>query len=105
MEGRLSHTLVAFTLEFDNEFEHRVPHRTTDHGSNGSGLLTLAVDVVEVHAIRARRWNNGPRAKAAHATTNEEMRPWSTWLAEWWGYIVFEPNASDSPSRRSVLDS
>jgi hypothetical protein len=23
----LSHTLVAFTIEFDNEFEHLVPHR------------------------------------------------------------------------------
>jgi hypothetical protein len=29
----LSHALVAFTIEFDNEFEHQVPHRTTNHGS------------------------------------------------------------------------
>ncbi len=39
MDGRqplptlLSHALVAFTIEFDNEFEHQVPHRTTNHGS------------------------------------------------------------------------
>jgi hypothetical protein len=32
MDGRLplptllSHALVAFTIEFDNEFEHQVPH-------------------------------------------------------------------------------
>ncbi|HEV2639818.1 MAG TPA: hypothetical protein VGX23_32095 [Actinocrinis sp.] len=26
----LSHALVAFTMEFDNEFEHRMPHRTTE---------------------------------------------------------------------------
>jgi len=26
----LSHALVAFTIEFDNEFEHRMPHRTTN---------------------------------------------------------------------------
>jgi len=25
----LSQTLVAFTIEFDNEFEHRMPHRTS----------------------------------------------------------------------------
>jgi hypothetical protein len=27
--------LVAFTIEFDNEFERLVPHRTTNHGSTG----------------------------------------------------------------------
>jgi hypothetical protein len=27
-----AHALVAYTIEFDNEFEHRMPHRTTDHG-------------------------------------------------------------------------
>lgn len=32
----LSQTLVAFTIEFDNEFEHRMPHRTTNVGSTGS---------------------------------------------------------------------
>ena len=25
----LSQALVAFTIEFDNEFEHQMPHRTT----------------------------------------------------------------------------
>lgn len=29
----LSHALVAFTIEFDNESEHRMAHRTTRHGS------------------------------------------------------------------------
>jgi DNA-binding MarR family transcriptional regulator len=28
----LSQTLVAFTIEFDNEAEHQMPHWTTDHG-------------------------------------------------------------------------
>ncbi|MGH3165165.1 MAG: hypothetical protein ACRDN0_04615, partial [Trebonia sp.] len=27
-----AHALVAYTIEFDNEFEHRMPHQTTDHG-------------------------------------------------------------------------
>ncbi len=34
----LSHTLVAFTIEFDNEAEHRMQHRTTRHGATG-GML------------------------------------------------------------------
>ena len=33
LPARLSQALVAFTIEFDNEFEHRMPHRTTRHGS------------------------------------------------------------------------
>ena len=35
MSALLSQTLVAYTIEFDNEAEHRLPHRTTDHGVSG----------------------------------------------------------------------
>jgi len=35
----LSQILVAFTIEFDNEAEHRLPHRTTVHGPSASGAL------------------------------------------------------------------
>ena len=34
----LSQALVAFTLEFDNEFERRMPHRTTNHGSTPGAI-------------------------------------------------------------------
>lgn len=33
LSALLSQALVAFTIEFDNEFEHQMPHRTTNHGS------------------------------------------------------------------------
>jgi DNA-binding MarR family transcriptional regulator len=33
----LSRALVAFTIEADNEFEHRMPHQTTSHGGTRSG--------------------------------------------------------------------
>jgi len=33
--ARLSQVLTAFIIECDNEFEHRMPHRTTRHGSAG----------------------------------------------------------------------
>jgi methyltransferase (TIGR00027 family) len=39
----LSQTLVALTIEIDNEAEHRLPHRTTDHGGNGIWLTSLAM--------------------------------------------------------------
>jgi DNA-binding MarR family transcriptional regulator len=34
----LSQVLVAFTIEFDNEAEHRIPHRTTRHGPTTRAL-------------------------------------------------------------------
>jgi hypothetical protein len=34
----LSKALVAFTIEFDNEAEHRLPHRTTNHGATPGTL-------------------------------------------------------------------
>ena len=43
----LSQALVEFTIEFDNEAEHRLPHRTTDYGASGQGggpwLVSLAM--------------------------------------------------------------
>ena len=34
LHALLSHALVAFTIEFDNEFERRMPHRTTQGGGS-----------------------------------------------------------------------
>ena len=42
----LSQSLVAFTIEFDNEAEHRMPHRTTrynDPGLRGPWLVSMAM--------------------------------------------------------------
>ena len=33
----LSQALVAYTIECDNEAEHRLPHRTTNHGASSHG--------------------------------------------------------------------
>src|ERR1700680_4170484 len=34
----LSQVLVAFTIEFDNESERQMQHRTTNHGSTAGSL-------------------------------------------------------------------
>ena len=39
----LSQAFVAFTIEVDNEFEHRSPHRTTMLGGHGPWLTSLAM--------------------------------------------------------------
>lgn len=112
MDGRLplptllSHALVAFTIEFDNEFEHRVPHRTTNHGSTGSASSPWLVSMVmwlkfmrfvPVQGITVRELGRVTKS------TDNEMRTWLTRLEKWWGYIVVETDKSDSPSSRSVL--
>ncbi len=108
MDGRLplptllSHALVAFTIEFDNEFEHQVPHRTTNHGSTThSRPVPWLVSRV--------MWSNFMRFVDEEGTTVRElqhrlqmpaknMRIWLTRMGEWWGYIVVEPNATVHPT-------
>ena len=45
LSALLSQALVAFTIEFDNEAEHRLPHRTTSHGTSGDGDATWLVSL------------------------------------------------------------
>jgi len=97
----LSQVLVAFTIEFDNEAERRMPHRTSNHGStpdslDASWLVSLAMwencmryvgeDGVTVHALEG----------LARTTTNLGGM-------ERWGYVVIEPDPTDprpKPPRR-----
>lgn len=43
LSALLSHALVAFTIELDNEFEHRMPHWTTSHGGTRHGPWLVSV--------------------------------------------------------------
>jgi DNA-binding MarR family transcriptional regulator len=108
MDGRLplptllSHALVAFTIEFDNEFEHQVPHRTTNHGATTrSHPVPWLVSMV--------MWSNFMRFVDQEGTTVRElqhrlcmpaknMRTWLTRLGQWWGYIIVKPNAMVLPT-------
>jgi len=46
LSALLSQALVAFTIEFDNEAEHRLPHRTTNFGAGGQGDGAWLVSLV-----------------------------------------------------------
>lgn len=48
----LSHALVAYTIEFDNEFERRSPHRTTLLGPSGDGGPWLVSMVMWFNCLR-----------------------------------------------------
>ena len=45
LSALLSQVLVAFTIELDNEAEHHLPHRTTNHGVAGIGAGTWLTSV------------------------------------------------------------
>jgi len=92
LSALLSQALVAFTIEFDNEAEHRLPHRTTSHGtsSHGEGDATWLVSLA--------MWENcmryvtgepitvaGLEALARTGTNLDGMRRW--------GYITIDGTA------------
>jgi DNA-binding MarR family transcriptional regulator len=108
MDGRLplptllSQALVALTIEFDNEFEHQVPHRTTNHGA------TTRSHPVPWLVSRVM-WSNFMRFIDEDGTAVRDlqqrlrmppksMRIWLTRMGEWWGYIAVAPNAMVLPT-------
>jgi DNA-binding MarR family transcriptional regulator len=93
----LSSALVAFTIEFDNEAEHRLPHRTTNHGSTG-----------EVHApwlVSLVMWMNCMRfvdEKGVTIRDLERLARTETNLSgmERWGYVSVAPDESTAGKKQ-----
>jgi hypothetical protein len=91
LSALLSQAYVAFAIEFDNEFEHQVPHRTTRHGSTpgfprAPWLVSMAMWVrfmrhiplegIAFSALQSRL-----------AISNKGLKTWLTRLGKWWGYL------------------
>jgi DNA-binding MarR family transcriptional regulator len=93
----LSQALVAFTIEFDNEFEHQSPHRTTLRRAGSGPWLTSMV-----------MWSNCMRFVRAEGITVGELEDLARTQTNWngmerWGYIVVAPDPADrrpKPPRR-----
>jgi hypothetical protein len=81
----LSQTLVAFTIEFDNEFEQRMPHRTTlGGGRGGPWLVSMAMwsnlmQYVGEDGVEVGELQKMARTERLLLTGMER-----------WGYITFE---------------
>jgi DNA-binding MarR family transcriptional regulator len=91
----LSQVLVAFTIEFDNEFEQRMPHRTATgpaaHSGRGPWLVSMAM------------WSNFLRHVPA---TGLPLREVGDLVAmtnlgglERWGYVVVERDPADERAK------
>ena len=96
----LSQTLVAFIIEFDNEFERQMPHRTTNHGStpgshNAPWLVSMVMWLKFLRFVRDDGTPTG-ELKRVTGTTDKAMAAWLTRLGKWWGYIAVEPPAIES---------
>jgi hypothetical protein len=66
----LSQALVAYTIEFDNEFERQTPHRTTLLGQTGGGGPWLVSMVMWFNCLR-RDTDRGDRNGAPGAHSNQ----------------------------------
>jgi len=88
----LSFALVAFTIEFDNEAEHRLPHRTTKHGAAGSAAGPWLVSMAMF--FNCVRWI------PEQGITVRELEHLARTRTNWhgmhrWGYIFLEPSPED----------
>ncbi len=97
LSALLSHALVAFTIEFDNEFEHRMPHRTTTYGLTGDSF----------HApwlVSMVMWTNCMQFVSEQGVTVRELEriartPTNLNGMERWRYVVVAPDPSDRRAR------
>jgi hypothetical protein len=90
LSALLSQTLVAFTIEFDNEAERQIQHRTTRHGGTRGGvwLVSMAMWLNCMRYVGAEPIRVGEIARLARCGTNlDGMRRW--------GYIALAPDPAD----------
>jgi DNA-binding MarR family transcriptional regulator len=90
----LSQALVAFTIEFDNESERQMAHRTTNYGSTSGSLHAPCL-------VSLVMWSNCMQfvdEKGISVRELERLARTTTNLAGMrrWGYIVVEPDPADN---------
>ncbi len=95
LSALLSQALVAFTIELDNEFERRVPHRTTNHGRTADGRPTPWLGSFVLWANFLRFVDPGGTPVIAVARYPGVMRSWFARMNRW-GYVVIRPDPRDS---------
>jgi uncharacterized membrane protein len=93
----LSQALVAFTIEFDNESEHRLPHRTTEHGRTTSSgptpwLVSMNMYFNCMQHVPEQGIRLSEMRRLARTETNLDGM-------QRWGYIYLAPDPNDPRSK------
>lgn len=91
----LSQALVAFTIEADNEAEHRIPHRTASHGGSAGAPGPWLVSLV--------MWQNCLRYLTDDGITVADLAQAARTPADlngmWrWGYLRIDPPPPRKPA-------
>jgi DNA-binding MarR family transcriptional regulator len=99
----LSQTLVAFTIECDNEFEHKMPHRTTlstlpAKTGGGPWLVSLVMFSNFMQFVAEQGIKVGDlqrQARTAKLSLDGMQR---------WGYVIVAPDPADSRPKPPLRD-
>jgi methyltransferase (TIGR00027 family) len=95
----LSQALVAFTIEFDNESEHQIQHRTTRGPAAGAGgpwLVSQAMWANFMRFIPPGGVRLGDVSALAAITNLAGLQRW--------GYVTVEPDPADGRAKPPRLD-
>ncbi|MGA8665847.1 MAG: MarR family transcriptional regulator [Candidatus Dormiibacterota bacterium] len=96
LSALLSQTLVAYTVEFDNEFEHQIPHRTTTGGRSGAGGPWLTSMVMWFNCMR--HLSEAPIP--ARELLRRARTPTNLAGMQRWGYIDVSADPDDTRAHR-----
>jgi hypothetical protein len=104
LSALLSHALVAFTIEFDNEAQHRMPHRTTNYGAsagsvNAPWLVSMVMWTNCMQYIPATGITIGALYRKA-LVDRRCLRTILTGMRRW-GYLVIDPEAGRKSTPKS----
>ena len=95
----LSQALVAFTIEFDNESEHQIQHRTTRGPATGSGGPWLVSQVMWANFMRFIPPGGVPLREVSALAAITDLRG-----LQRWGYVTAEPDPADGRAKPPRLD-
>jgi hypothetical protein len=99
LSALLSQVLVAFTIEFDNEFEQQMPHRTTNHGGLPHAPWLVSM-VMWSNFMQFIPEDGLPVSELQRQLrkTSKSMQAWLARMGKWWGYIVVGAGAVVRPT-------
>ena len=106
LSALLSQTLVAFTIEFDNEAEHRMPHSTTEHGATAGSVPGARY---APWLVSMAMWWNCMRFVSDDGVTVRELERLARTGTNLdgmrrWGYIRIEPDTAGARSKKPRRD-